>query len=41
MGNKLRVGIGEGCGMDAKAEMVGVFEFAEVAEKNKDVTKAV
>ena len=27
--------------MNAVAEMVGVFEFAEVAEKNKDVTKAV
>lgn len=40
-GTSWGVGIGEGCGMNAVAEMVGVFEFAEVAEKNKDVTKAV
>lgn len=30
-----------GGGMNAVAEVVDVFNFAEVAEKNKDVTKAV
>ena len=41
LGNKLRSRLREGGGMDAVAEVVDVFEFAEVAEKNKDVTKAV
>ena len=41
LGNKLRPRLGEGGGMNAVAEVVDVFEFAEVAEKNKDVTKAV
>lgn len=33
--------LGGGGGMNAVAEVVDVFKFAEVAEKNKDVTKAV